>query len=137
MTLSQTAASAELPSDKEILAYDEWKASAGSKDTYGHYAEYVVRKTIVNLGGRAKETEDKDDCPGGGDIWVYRSDGSKFIIDIKTTKQRDISFEVTGPGTANIHIPGLDVERLRSQHQETQIRLVEILNDASEELRKK
>jgi hypothetical protein len=134
MAIAQTER-LESPITTKILTYNEWRESAGSKDTYGHYAEYVFQKTLNNIGIRAEKTAEREDAPGGGDVAVYKSNGERILLDIKTVKDGyPIDYQITGRSTADFQISGLDVERLRSGNRDTQEALIIKLSDVAKEL---
>ncbi len=117
---------------RKIKSYEEWRETAGSDDKYGHYAEYVTIETLGFLNVNCRKATKKEDSPGGGDIVMWTSQGRIVFVDVKLWKpwQED---KVVGrvhsetEGELNIH-PHC-VERLRSNHRETQIELLSVISN--------
>lgn len=120
----------------KIKNYNDWKSTeASSNDKYGHYAEYVILCTILNMGRMARKATDKEDSPGGGDIMIYTTDKRGIFIDSKLSEPRfSMTYEITGKNTADFLISNTDVERLRSENEATQIMLVECLSSLANEM---
>ena len=118
--------------NQDIEPFEEWRQTAGSKCKYGHYAEYVVRRTLGIYKVKHRKATDEEDSPGGGDIVMWTSQGRIVFVDVKLWKpwQED---KVVGrvhsetEGELNIH-PHC-VERLRSNHRETQIELLSVISN--------
>ncbi|HOA18282.1 MAG TPA: hypothetical protein PKK54_00105 [bacterium] len=109
--------------NQDIEPFEEWRQTAGSKCKYGHYAEYVVRRTLGIYKVKHRKATDEEDSPGGGDIVMMTPGRRVVFIDVKLKKENQsdtIEGRVHSETEGELNIHPTCVKRLQSKHRSTQ-----------------